>query len=189
MKPGQTIKSTDSLDNVMRLSFIKSVRHRFPWLIIGLFGGILAAHIVSFFEAVLSKNLILAAFIPLIVYMSDAVGTQMEAFVIRDSALHIHLNFIKYFIKHLLITAFIAFILGITLFVYSILFNKEVMISIVLSVSIFLSVISSVFTGLFLPRIFSKLKLDPANASGPIATILQDILSVVIYFSIAGALL
>jgi len=113
----------------------------------------------------------------------------MESFVIRDTALHSSLNFIKYFFKHFLITALIASILGFTLFIYSILFNKDLKISIVLSVSMFISVVSSVLTGLLLPRVFSKLRLDPANVSGPIATILQDILSVVIYFSIASALL
>lgn len=182
-------KPGDGLDNVMRLSFKKSFKHRFPWLMIGLLGGILAAHIVTSFENVLSENLILAAFIPLIVYMSDAVGTQMEAFVIRDTALHSHLNFVKYFFKHFLVTAFIASILGLTLFVYSLIFNKETKISIVLSISMFLSVLSSVLTGLLLPRLFTKLKLDPANASGPVATILQDILSVLLYFSIASSLL
>ena len=52
-----------------------------------------------------------------------------------------------------------------------------------------LAILSSVITGLFIPYAFSKLNSDPANASGPVATIIQDILSVTIYLLVAEWLL
>lgn len=177
------------VDNVLKLSLGKSLKHRLPWLLIGLGGGVLSAQIVGNFEDLLSTNLILAGFIPLIVYMSDAVGTQMEAYVIRDFALHPRINFVKYFFKHLVIVVMIGAIISVLLFVASLLFDHELKISLVLSVALFFSVLSSVFTGLIMPRIFEKTKTDPANASGPIATIIQDIVSISIYFLIASLIL
>lgn len=157
-------------------------------MIIGLAGGILASKIVENFEAVLSENLILAAFIPLIVYISDAVGTQMEAFVIRDMALH-HLKFIKYFFRQLLVVSIIASILALSLFTYFVVSGGEKQIALVLGVSLFAAIMSSLFSGLIIPYLFRWIKLDPANASGPIATIIQDLMSIFIYFLIANRLL
>jgi len=131
----------------------------------------------------------LAAFIPLIVYMADAVGTQMEAFIIRDLALHPRIKFNKYLIKQVLIVATIGLLLSTVLFITSIILYQSMGIALTLSLALFLAIISSVVTGLLIPYLFEKTRLDPANASGPIATIVQDILSVTIYFLIASKIL
>jgi len=176
-------------DDIMKMSPFRSLKHRLPWLILGLLGGMFAASIVGFFETTLEKNIILAAFIPLIVYMGDAVGTQMEAFIIRDYALNPTLQFVKYFFKHLLVVLMIGLLTSIALFGFAVLFYHDIMISNVLSIALFIAIISSMTTGLVVPFIFTHFKQDPANASGPIATIIQDILSVTIYFTIATILL
>jgi Mg/Co/Ni transporter MgtE len=59
------------------------IRHRLPWLLIGLAGAIAAAGVVGLFESELEEQVLLAFFVPGIVYMADAVGTQTEALVIR----------------------------------------------------------------------------------------------------------
>lgn len=176
-------------DDILHMSLAKSLKHRIPWLIVGLVGGILASGIVSRFETLISKNLILAAFIPLIVYISDAVGTQMEAFIIRDLAVDEKIRFFKYFLRHLTVVAIMSVILSTLLYVGGIIFYNNPHIILVISLALFFAIISSLFTGLIIPFIFSKLKLDPANASGPVATIIQDITSVFIYFSIGSLLL
>lgn len=79
---------------MLSLTVATSVRHRLPWLLVGLVGGVLIAGIIGRFEATLQEHLVLAAFIPLVVYMAGAVGTQMEAFIIRDLAIHPGLPFI-----------------------------------------------------------------------------------------------
>jgi len=177
------------MDNIFELPLFVSVKHRIPWLIVGLLGGILAAKAIGFFEATLGKNIILAAFIPLVVYMSDAVGTQMEAFIIRDLAVNPKFNFLRYFIKQLEIVALIALIISGVLFLMSTIFFRNFEIGKVLSITLFSAIISSVFTGLIIPYLLSKFRFDPADASGPIATIIQDIMSVIIYFSIASVML
>ncbi len=177
------------LDNILSIPLGRALLHRLPWLLMGLLGGIFAARIIGQYEATLERNLILAAFIPLIVYMSDAVGTQMEAFAIRDLSIIRDLNFSRYFAKQFSIVAIIALIASGVLIVLSVVLYDDLRIAIVLGVALSFAIISSVFTGLLIPFFFSRLRFDPANASGPVATIIQDIVSVVIYFSVASWLL
>jgi len=175
--------------NIFSFSLLKSLKTRLPWLIVGLFGGLFSAFVVYSFEGVLNKNIILASFIPLVVYMSAAVGSQMQAFIIRDLALNHNLNFFKYLIRHTRVVFFIALIIS---FLLSLLVNfiySEYLVGIVLAVSLFFAIMTSIITGLIIPFIFYKLKLDPATASGPIATIIQDILSVLVYLLIAYLML
>ncbi|MFZ2086937.1 MAG: magnesium transporter [Desulfobaccales bacterium] len=184
------IKRSESMfDNVFKLSIVKSLEHRTPWLFLGLVGGILAAGIIGQFENTLQKNLILAAFMPLMVYMADAVGTQMEAFIIRDLAVNPNLNFIKYLSRQMLIVCLIGIGTSLLLFGFVLLLYRNVRLGLVLAISLFFAIISSVITGLVVPYLFQKLHLDPANASGPVATIIQDIFSVTIFFLIASWLL
>jgi len=184
------IKQAEALcDNVMKISVYRSLKHRLPWLLLGLVGGLLAAGIIGRFEHTLQQNLILATFIPLVVYMSDAVGTQMEAFIIRDLAINPSLNFIAYLGRQLLIIGLIGGICSVLICGLSLLLYEAPWISVVLSLSLFIAIASSVITGLVIPYIFGRLQLDPANASGPIATIIQDILSITIFFGFASVLL
>ncbi len=57
--------------------------HRLPWLLVGLLGAMAATALVGGFERQLEANVLLAFFIPAVVYMADAVGTQTEAVLIR----------------------------------------------------------------------------------------------------------
>src|SRR3989344_7941419 len=182
-------KSNNTIDDVQKISIARSVRRRLPWLVVGLTGGLAAAGIISSFEETLSQNLFLAAFIPLIVYMSDAVGTQMESFAIRDFALHKHLKFRKYFFRQFLVVLIIGVILSLVLYAYTLITKQDTIIAAILAMSLFLAILSSIITGLLIPFLFNKTRLDPANASGPVATIVQDLLSVTIYFVIAHFLL
>ncbi|MEJ5330815.1 MAG: magnesium transporter [Desulfobaccales bacterium] len=184
------IKRSESMfDNVLKLPVVVSLEHRLPWLLLGLLGGMLAAGIIGRFEGTLEKNLILAAFIPLMVYMADAVGTQMEAFIIRDLAVNPELEFFRYFRRQFLIVTLIGLITSGALGGLSFLLYRAPRVSVVLALSLFLGIISSVVTGLVIPYLMGRLRQDPANASGPVATILQDILTVAIFFLIASWLL
>lgn len=177
------------VDDVLAMPVRKALGHRIPWLVIGLLGGMVAASIVASFEETIASNIILAAFIPLMVYMADAVGTQMEAFIIRDLAVNPKLKFLRYMFKQMYIVFILGLIMSAVLGAVSYFFYGKPEISMVLSFSLFFAICSSVLTGLVIPFFFSKIRLDPANASGPIATIIQDVLSVLVYFSVASWLL
>ncbi len=182
-------KAHAKIDNIFQLSLMESIRHRIFWLIIGVVGGLFTAKIIGLFQATLERNLILAAFIPLVVYVADAVGTQLEAFSIRDISLFQDLNFLLYFGKQFAIVSSIAFILGFIISAIGYVMYNSLDFALVLGFSVFCASISSVITGLLLPFLLRGQKTDPANASGPIGTILQDLMSVVIYFTIATWLL
>jgi magnesium transporter len=183
------IRTSGLVDDIFKLSVFQSIKHRLPWLIVGLLGGILTSVIVDGFESTLSKNLILAAFIPLIVYMADAVGAQMEAFIIRDLAFNPKLKFQRYFYRQFMIVLITAIMISLLTYIGVVLIYSEGHIASIVSLALFCAIMSSLFCGLMIPFVFSKLNLDPANASGPVATIIQDIASVTVYFAIAHLLL
>ncbi len=184
------IRHPDALHStVLTLSLFSSFKHRIPWLLLGLIGGLLMARVIGFFEQTLEQNLALAAFLPLIVYMSSAVGTQMETYIIRDLATEQKLKIQPYLLRNILIVFFIGVALSFLLFLLFGIFSGPWYLAFVLSASLFASVLSSLCTGLLIPLAFSKLSLDPADASGPVATIIQDTMSIVIYFGIATAML
>jgi len=160
---------------------------RLPWLVLGLFGGLLAAQIVSFFEGSLRANFILAAFIPLIVYMADAVGTQTETLFIRSLVYRLDIR--NYFFKEIKVGLAIALILGALLFLVSYLWFKLLYIGIILGVSLFFTIAVAFLLGFSVPYFLNKFKKDPAVGSGPLGTIIRDILSLMLYFSIASILL
>lgn len=177
------------IDNVLELSTMQSLRHRFPWIFFGLLGGVAVASIIGTFEEIIEQNIILAAFIPLVVYMASAVGAQMEVFIVRDLAISHKLDFARYFFRQLGVVFLIGLLSSATLYLMCLIFYKNAAVGFVLAVALLMAIISSVLTGLIIPYSLSKLRVDPANISGPIATIIQDALSVVIYFTIASRLL
>ena len=176
-------------DNIFNMSLWQSLKHRAPWLVVGLMGGIFAAGIIGRFEELIARNVILASFIPLVVYMADAVGAQMEAFIIRDLAINPGLRFAKYFAKQAAVVITAGLGLSFLLYGVSWLVFGQPLVSLILSVALFSAVLTSLMVGLSIPFLLSRLKFDPANASGPIATIIQDVLSVSAYFLIASWIL
>ena len=166
-----------------------SAQIRLPWLIFGLFGGLFAAQIVNFFEGSLKNHFILAAFIPLIVYMADAVGVQAQTLFIRSLALDSRLEIKKYFFKEIKISFVIALILGILLALISFFWFGLFSLGLALGISLFLTVICAGIIAVLIPWILQNLKKDPAIGSGPFATIVRDILSLLLYFSVASLML
>ena len=171
------------------LSVINSLRNRLPWLVVGMFGGFLMSKTIAAFEMTLAENIIIASFIPLIVYMASAVQTQIGFFIVRDLAFNPKINFLIYAFRQLRVVFFIGLGISALVFVSSYLFYSALTVSIVLALALFLAIISSIITGVFIPFLFQRLKFDPASASGPIATIIQDLISIVIYLLVAKSFL
>lgn len=183
------IPSFTAKETFIDLPMKKLLWHRLPWLLLGLLGGVLSAEIVGLFEGTLSENLILASFIPMIMYMGGSVLSQTQAFFIRDLALNPQLNFRKYFVKQLGVMCIIALSVSVVMLVISLLRHQSLAIANVLSVALFAVVGSTMLTSLVIPYIFQKFKFDPADGSGPMSTVVQDLLGVTIYFLVAYLLL
>lgn len=161
------------------------IKSRLPWLVLGVLGGTVAASVISGFEEVLSKVLALAAFIPVLVYMSDAVGTQSEALIIRSMALEPTLPIKPYIIRELKIAAALALICGALISLVAFIGWGTYFLGLIVGFAMFLSVIVAVIISTLLPLGFKKLKSDPAIATGPFATMISDIATLAIYFTVA----
>lgn len=165
------------------------IKARLPWLIIGLMGAVVAAWIVGFFEHTLSSYITLAMFMPALVYMSDAIGTQSETIIIRAMALEPKFQIKKYLLREAKVGVTIAMVCGTIVSLAAALGWGPPLLGLIIGVSMFLSILFVTFLAVFLPLLLKKLNIDPALAAGPFATILSDIATLAIYFSIASTLL
>lgn len=165
------------------------VRMRLPWLVLGLLGGVAAAAVIGIFEDILATELVLAAFIPAIVYMADAVGSQTQMLFVRALSVDHTLKLGAYLLRESIVNALLGSALAVLIFIASLFFAGSMMISTILAVSIFLTVVGTVLVAILLPWFFHMRGHDPAIASGPLATVVRDILSLVIYLSVATSLL
>lgn len=182
-------KSGLAASAILHSSLFTLVKARLPWLIVGLGGGILAAQVVGFFEALLAQEVLLVLFLPIMVYMSDAVGGQTQTIFIRAMATVDHFNMSRYLLRELLSGVVLAGILGSALFIIVLLWQKTSLFALILGIALFFTIITAVAIALFVPLILRYFKKDPAVGSGPFATIMRDVLSILIYFGIANLLL
>ncbi len=161
---------------------------RMPWLIVGLLGGVLAAQIAGFFEEPLKNHFILAAFIPLIVYMADAVGAQTQTLYIRSLAID-SFSQKKYFLKEIKVGIIVASVLSFLIFFISLAISGSTLIGFILATSLFLTILAAIIISLIIVWTLSRKNKDPALGSGPFGTIIADIASLTIYFTVATFLL
>jgi magnesium transporter len=161
--------------------------HRLPWLMLGLLGSAGAAALVRGFEADLMSDVRLAFFIPGIVYMADAVGTQTETLVIRGLSVGVPIR--RVFRLETLTGLLVGLVLAaITLpAVWLVLGSPEL--ALTLSLSLVAACAVATVVAMSLPWLMSRGGRDPAYGSGPLATVVQDLLSLVIYFAIASAIM
>ncbi|MEN9920399.1 MAG: hypothetical protein RL538_292 [Candidatus Parcubacteria bacterium] len=171
------------------LSILEQIRTRTPWLIVGLLGGLVGAMIVKFFEESLSEQLFVAAFIPAIVYIADAIGNQSEMLVVRALGRDSKFSIKKYLIRELVIGFFISILLGGLMFVLSLVWLGDSSLSLSLAAAIIATTLFSIIFTVTLPWLLKRLGFDPAVASGPIATVVCDVSSVTIYLLIASTIL
>ena len=166
---------------------VKRFWHRVPWLLVGLLGAFLAADIVGAYEQQLQANVMLAFFIPGIVYLADAVGTQTEALVIRGLSVGVSIGGV---VRREVYTGLLV---GITLaavfFPIGLWRWGDASMVAAVALAILAACTTASAVALTLPWLFNRLGFDPAFGSGPLATVIQDLLSVVIYLAIATAML
>lgn len=180
LKNASTAQST-SLEAVSRRFW-----HRLPWLLLGCGGALLAADIVGWFERQLQAQVILAFFVPGIVYLADAVGTQTETVVVRGLSVGIGVSRMVW--RELLTGLVIG--LALALVAYPVVLWRWGSESVALGValSLFAACGTATLAAMALPWLLEHFDLDPAFGSGPLATVIQDLLSILIYFAIITAI-
>jgi len=183
-------KSHLDFENSLEIPIFKVLKDRLFWLIFGLIGAMSMAVFIGLFEETLTKYLIIALFIPAIVYISDAMGTQLQTVFVRDLAvLGKDLNLRKYILRQICIASLTSVVISILMFAFISLFWKNPFIAFVIASASFLSLIITGFTALFIPLIIKKLGFDPALGGGPVATVASDMTSIIIYFAVVVWLL
>ena len=176
------IDDVEAGDSIYRLT-----RARFPWLLIGLFGGILGAGVIGYFEGDIIKYAGLALFLPLIAAMGGNAGVQSSSIVVQGIASgDLGIDSIgQKLVKELAVSFLNGIILSVLIFTYSFFFNDSYPLTISVSIALFIVIIFASIFGTLTPLILNKFKIDPALATGPFITTVNDIMGLLIYLSIA----
>lgn len=165
-----------------------AVRSRAPWLLFGLLVGLFLSVITSQFEATLQETIALAFFPPVVAYIADSVGTQSEAIAVRAFAV-MDVDYGAYLLRELLVGLVIGIMIGTLGGLGAAFIASSPAIGLVVGLSLFVSSAVATVLASLIPIGFILLDVDPALGSGPLATALQDIISIVIYFLFALTLL
>jgi magnesium transporter len=161
--------------------------HRLPWLVVGLLGMLLAADLVAAFEHELRASLVLAFFLPGIVYLADAVGTQTETLVVRGLSVGIPIR--RVLAQELITGLLIGLAVGLAAMAVALWRWDDSPFVVVLGISLLAACATATAVAIVLPWALHRLGADPAFGSGPLATVIQDLLSILIYLTAARALM
>ncbi|RHW34859.1 magnesium transporter [Neobacillus notoginsengisoli] len=160
---------------------------RLPWLILLLFIGLVSGKIISSYSETLEKVVALAFFMPMIAGMTGNTGTQSLAVVVRGL---ISTDIDKKVIFRLVSRELgVGLIIGLTcallISVIAFIWQGDLILGIVVGSSLFLTLIIGTLAGTVIPLVLYHFNIDPAVASGPLITTLNDIFSLITYFGIA----
>lgn len=185
-----------SAEEDLEESLFMSLKKRLPWLIILLFLGLLVSTVVSMFEGVVAQLTIVMAFQSLILGMAGNVGTQSLAVTIRvlmednlerKQKMYLIWKEFKVGAMNGMIIGTVAFaLLGLYIhFAKAFAWQQAYAISLCIGASLWLAMIISSLTGTTIPLLFKKIGVDPAVASGPLISNINDMVGVVTYYGLA----
>jgi magnesium transporter len=183
---GGYLRTTGAARAATEERVVRRYGHRMPWLVVGLAGAFVAAEVVGAFEARLEAALLLAFFMPGLVYIADAVGTQTETVIVRGLSVGVPI------VRVVRLELLTGLLVGVTLaavFVPLGLWrwgDVEVIAAIAISIVAACSVATVI--AMALPAMLWRFGVDPAFGSGPLATVAQDLLTIVIYLAVAEAI-
>lgn len=177
-------EDVESSDSVWTLT-----RARLPWLLIGMFGGLLGAKVIGIFD--IEKNYQMAFFIPLIAAMGGNVGVQSAAIVVQGLAggsIEFNGTF-KRLMKELGVALVNGVICSSIIYLAAFFLGYGVWLSATVSIALLAVVVFAALFGTFVPLTLDKYKIDPALATGPFITTVNDVLGLFIYFLIGQMIL
>lgn len=164
-------------------------RARIPWLFIGLFGGIIAALVMQNYEGDLGDFPKMAFFIPLIAAMGGNVGVQSSSIIVQALASN-SMGFEgmgQKLFKELGVAAINGIILSSVIFAYNYFFSDSFALTITVSCALFSVILFASMFGTLVPMLLDKFKIDPALATGPFITTVNDIMGLFLYLMIGRA--
>lgn len=161
---------------------------RLPWLILLLFIGLISGNIISNFEDTLQQVVALAFFMPMIAGMTGNTGTQSLAVVVRGLVTNDldNRSVFKLVFRELGVGLIIGLINGILIAAIAYFWQGNLMLGLVVGFSLLTTLIIGTLAGTIIPLILYRFNVDPAIASGPLITTLNDIFSLTVYFGLAN---
>jgi len=183
----------------LREPLLKSIGKRLPWLLALFALGLIVSSVVGFFEEVVASLAIIVSFQSLILGMAGNVGTQSLAVTIRsltDEELDAKQKFYLVFkearvgLCNGLILGVISFAsIGLFLFLGGETAGFAFSVSACTGIALLISMLLSSISGTAIPLLLKKIKIDPAVASGPFITTINDLVAVITYYGLAWLLL
>ncbi len=162
-------------------------RARLPWLLIGLLGGVCSAILLTSHGEELGLHPAMAFFIPLITAMGGNVGVQSSAIIVQglaNNSLGIESSF-KRLMRELVVAMVNGIICSGLLFGYNYFFSDSFDLTLAVSTALFSVIIFASIFGSFIPLGLNKIGIDPALATGPFVTTMNDIVGLFIYLTVA----
>ncbi|MET3575676.1 magnesium transporter [Bhargavaea ullalensis] len=177
------VSDMDTLDR----SPLSAAKKRLPWLILLTFLGMVTANLMGHFEKTLDQVALLAVFIPLIAGMAGNSGTQSLAVAVRGIATGDieEESKMKLLIREAGTGLITGSVCGVFVFGLVFLWKHEAILGMLVGAAILGSIFVATVAGSFIPLLMHRIKIDPAVASGPFITTLNDIISILIYLGLA----
>ena len=175
----------DTSDNIL-----KQTGARLPWLLIGMIGGIFNSQLLGVYDNVFAMIPQISLFIPLIGGTGGNVGMQSSTIVVQDLARGtLDLKRIpRTILNDLCVALVIASVISMVVFTYNYFYIKDMLVMASVSISLFVVVICASLFGSVIPLLMHAVKIDPARATGPFITILDDLIGMFVYMTITQAL-
>ncbi|KQZ70356.1 magnesium transporter [Nocardioides sp. Root151] len=180
---GGSLARTAQVRSALEERVVRRLWHRTPWLVLGLLGAMFSTVLTASFEDALATRVVLAFFVPAVVYLADAVGTQTEALVIRGISQGVSLRAIL--VSELATGLLIGLVLAGLFLPFAFMVGGDLRLAFAISLALVVSCATATLVALGLPYVFAKFGKDPAFGSGPLATVIQDLLSLAVYFALA----
>jgi magnesium transporter len=177
-----------SEDERMHRSVLRAVRLRIPWLLASFFGGLMASQVITHYQGVLARVVVLAGFIPVILGMGGNIGTQSSTIIVRGLATgRIEIREIWHVVfREVRIAVVLGAIYGVLLGLGgAFLLGVGPAISVLLGLSLLASMLIAALIGSSVPMILKRLGIDPAVATGPFITTSVDVLATLVFFQLA----
>jgi magnesium transporter len=181
------LSQSQEAKNALHAPPLRRALFRLPWLLIGIVGSVAATALMASNEQRLAANIAVAFFIPAIVYLADAIGTQSEAVSVRglsvtDGPLS------RLLAGELATGMLIGMVLALIALPLTWAAFGDVRLATAVSLTLLVAGSAASGLGILLPWLFARAGLDPAHGSGPIGTVVQDVLSLAVYLALARAI-
>ncbi len=174
------------LEEGKSVSIFNSYKRRMPWIFCNMIGGFACAIISRIYEGVLAQVLLLAMFIPLVLTLSESISMQSmtQSLELTRSKHKFRYMFFRVF-RETNVVALIAITCGIIVGGMSLFWGQGIFPALVIAVGISVSVYITAIIGALVPIIIHAQTLDPKVASGPVVLMFADVITTLIYLSLA----